>query len=81
MPFRRCFYQKNVYVINYTIFSRKGQWIPWDRKPAVRHALKRRIRAFQGMFHTDPDYAFRYGWSEMLRDVTEIDDLAIALRE
>ncbi|UCE62120.1 MAG: hypothetical protein JSU63_10500 [Phycisphaerales bacterium] len=42
--------------------------------------LKHRMRAFQGMFHMNPDYAFWYGWSEMQRDLTEIKALAKELR-
>jgi hydroxylamine dehydrogenase len=35
-----------------------------------------RMRAFQGTFHANPDYALWYGWSEMQRDLTEIKALA-----
>ena len=31
--------------------------------------LKHRMRAFQGAFHANPDYALWYGWSEMVRDL------------
>jgi hydroxylamine dehydrogenase len=34
--------------------------------------LKHRMRAFQGTFHANPDYALWYGWSEMIRDLAEI---------
>jgi hydroxylamine dehydrogenase len=34
--------------------------------------LKHRMRAFQGAFHANPDYALWYGWSEMQRDLGEI---------
>ena len=34
--------------------------------------LEFRMRAFQGTFHANPDYAFWYGWSEMRRTLTEI---------
>ena len=34
--------------------------------------LEHRMRAFQGTFHANPDYAFWYGWSEMRRDLVEI---------
>ena len=27
--------------------------------------LEHRVRSFQGTFHSNPDYAFWYGWSEM----------------
>jgi len=43
--------------------------------------LKHRMRAFQGVFHANPDYALWYGWSEMQRDLTEIKTLAGELRE
>jgi hypothetical protein len=42
--------------------------------------LKHRMRAFQGAFHANPDYALWYGWSEMVRDLTEIKEEAAALR-
>ena len=42
--------------------------------------LKHRMRAFQGTFHANPDYALWYGWSEMLRDLTEIREMAAELR-
>jgi predicted CXXCH cytochrome family protein len=38
--------------------------------------LKHRMRLFQGAFHANPDYAFWYGWSEMVRDLTEIKEMA-----
>ena len=43
--------------------------------------LEHRMRAFQGTFHANPDYALWYGWSEMPRDLTEINTLAQELRE
>ena len=42
--------------------------------------LKHRMRAFQGTFHMNPDYALWYGWSAMQRDLTEIKKLAEELR-
>jgi hydroxylamine dehydrogenase len=42
--------------------------------------LKHRMRAFQGTFHANPDYALWYGWSEMQRDLTEIKTIAAELR-
>jgi len=39
-----------------------------------------RMRAFQGTFHMNPDYALWYGWSAMQRDLTEIKELAEELR-
>ncbi len=43
--------------------------------------LEHRMRAFQGTFHANPDYALWYGWSEMQRDLTEIKELAADMRE
>ena len=42
--------------------------------------LEHRMRAFQGVFHANPDYAIWYGWSEMRRDLTEIKERAAELR-
>jgi hydroxylamine dehydrogenase len=42
--------------------------------------LEHRMRAFQGAFHANPDYALWYGWSEMKRDLLEIKMLAEDLR-
>ncbi len=43
--------------------------------------LEHRMRAFQGTFHANPDYALWYGWSEMKRDLTEIKSIAAELRK
>ncbi len=43
--------------------------------------LEHRMRAFQGTFHANPDYALWYGWSELQRDLTEIRTIATELRE
>ena len=43
--------------------------------------LKHRMRAFQGTFHANPDYALWYGWSEMRRDLSEIKEKAAELRK
>ncbi|HXF99518.1 MAG TPA: multiheme c-type cytochrome, partial [Bacteroidota bacterium] len=42
--------------------------------------LEHRMRAFQGTFHANPDYALWYGWSELQRDLTEIKTLAAEMR-
>lgn len=42
--------------------------------------LEHRMRAFQGTFHANPDYAFWYGWSAMQMDLTEIKALADDMR-
>ena len=51
-----------------------------EQKLFVMH-LKHWMRAFQGAFHSNPDYALWYGWSEMQRDLTEIKALAAEMRE
>jgi hypothetical protein len=43
-------------------------------------AMEHRMRAFQGAFHANPDYALWYGWSKMRRDLTEIKALAEDMR-
>jgi hypothetical protein len=42
--------------------------------------LKHRMRAFQGAFHANPDYALWYGWSELIRDLQDIREKATELR-
>jgi len=42
--------------------------------------LKHRMRTFQGTFHANPDYAWWYGYSEMLMDLAEIKERAEGLR-
>lgn len=53
---------------------------PIEHKLFVMH-LEHRMRAFQGTFHANPDYALWYGWSEMVRDLAEIKEMAADLRE
>ena len=43
-------------------------------------AQARGLRLFVPRFHANPDYALWYGWSEMLRDLTEIKEKAAELR-
>ena len=50
-----------------------------EQRLFVMH-LEHRMRAFQGTFHANPDYALWYGWSEMRRDLTEIRTRAEELR-
>ncbi len=50
-----------------------------EQRLFVMH-LEHRMRAFQGTFHANPDYALWYGWSEMRRDLTEIKAMAEELR-
>jgi hydroxylamine dehydrogenase len=42
--------------------------------------LEHRMRTFQGAFHNNPDYSLWYGWSEMVRDLSEIKQAAAELR-
>jgi hypothetical protein len=42
--------------------------------------LEHRMRTFQGAFHANPDYALWYGWSGMVRDLSEIKEMAAQLR-
>ncbi|MEW5901795.1 MAG: multiheme c-type cytochrome [Acidobacteriota bacterium] len=42
--------------------------------------LEHRMRAFQGTFHANPDYALWYGWSEMVRSLGDVKALAEDLR-
>lgn len=42
--------------------------------------LEHRMRAFQGTFHANPDYALWYGWSELQRSLGEIKELAAEYR-
>jgi hydroxylamine dehydrogenase len=42
--------------------------------------LEHRMRTFQGTFHASPDYSMWYGWSEMQRDSTEINEMAAEIR-
>src|SRR3970040_2662484 len=50
-----------------------------EQKLFVMH-LEHRMRAFQGTFHANPDYALWYGWSEMQRGFTGIKTLRGELR-
>ncbi len=43
--------------------------------------LKHRMRAIHGTFHANPDYALCRGWNEMVKDLTEIKEMAKELRE
>ena len=52
---------------------------PIENRLFVMH-LKHRMRAFQGTFHNNPDYALWYGWNEMQLDLTDIRAMAEELR-
>jgi len=42
--------------------------------------MKHRMRAYQGFFHVNPDYAYWYGWNEMTKDLGEIKELAKSMQ-
>jgi hydroxylamine dehydrogenase len=42
--------------------------------------LEHRMRAFQGTFHANPDYALWYGWSEMRRSLKKVETMAADMR-
>ena len=42
--------------------------------------MKHRMRAYQGFFHVNPDYAYWYGWAQMTKDLGEIRELANQMR-
>jgi hydroxylamine dehydrogenase len=42
--------------------------------------IEHRMKAFQGSFHFNPDYALWSGWNELQRDLIEIKSMAEALR-
>jgi len=52
---------------------------PIEQRLHVMH-LEHRMRAFQGTFHANPDYALWYGWGELKRDVAEIKYMAEEMR-
>ena len=52
---------------------------PIEQRLFAMH-LEHRMRAFQGTFHANPDYALWYGWSEMVRDLSEIKMMAEEMR-
>jgi hypothetical protein len=43
--------------------------------------LEHRMRAFQGTFHANPDYALWYGWSAMRQTLKEVETLAEDIRK
>jgi hydroxylamine dehydrogenase len=52
---------------------------PIEQRLFIMH-LQHRMRLFQGAFHANPDYSLWYGWSEMVRDLSEIKEMAEELR-
>jgi hypothetical protein len=43
--------------------------------------LEHWMRAFQGTFHANPDYALWYGWSALQMELTGIKEIAAEMRE
>jgi hypothetical protein len=43
--------------------------------------MKHRMRTYQGVFHSNPDYAYWYGWAAMTKDLDEIKKTAQCLRQ
>jgi len=43
--------------------------------------LEHRMRAFQGTFHANPDYALWYGWSEMRQSLKKVETMALEMRK
>jgi len=57
-----------------------------DAPSTIEHELwlmfmEYRMRAFQGSFHANPDYAFWYGWSPLKQALVEIKEKAQELRK
>ena len=44
--------------------------------PGLSVYLDHHMRTFQGTLHANPDYALWSGWSDMQRDLTEIETFA-----
>jgi uncharacterized CHY-type Zn-finger protein len=53
---------------------------PIEQKLFVMY-LEHRMRAFQGTFHANPDYALWYGWNSMQNDLVEIESMAEDMRK
>lgn len=47
----------------------------WAKDRATIMFQEYRMRAFQGVFHANPDYALWYGWSRMKQTLTEMKDM------
>ncbi|HET6421599.1 MAG TPA: multiheme c-type cytochrome [Geobacteraceae bacterium] len=52
---------------------------PIEQKLFIMY-LEHRMRAFQGTFHANPDYALWYGWNSMQNDLVEIKAMADDMR-
>ncbi len=46
----------------------------------LRMYMKHRMRAYQGFFHVNPDYAYWYGYAQMTKDLGEIKELDRTMR-
>ncbi|MCP4042811.1 MAG: cytochrome C, partial [Gammaproteobacteria bacterium] len=57
-----------------------GVRTPIEQKLFEMH-LERRMRAFQGAFHSNPVYSLWFGWNEMQRGLIEIRALSDELRD
>ncbi|HEX9024144.1 MAG TPA: hypothetical protein VF799_09920 [Geobacteraceae bacterium] len=53
---------------------------PIEQKLFVMY-LEHRMRAFQGTFHANPDYALWYGWNAMQNDLVGINSMAEDMRK
>jgi hypothetical protein len=38
------------------------------------------MRTYQGIFHSNPDYAYWYGWAAMTKSLNEIKELEKTMR-
>ncbi|HOP46959.1 MAG TPA: multiheme c-type cytochrome [Desulfobacteraceae bacterium] len=45
-----------------------------------RMYMKYRMRTYQGIFHSNPDYAYWYGWAAMTKSLNEIKELERTMR-
>ncbi len=45
-----------------------------------RMFMKHRMRTYQGVFHSNPDYAYWYGWAAMTKSLGEIKELDKSMR-
>ncbi|CAN2040038.1 hypothetical protein GMMP15_1530001 [Candidatus Magnetomoraceae bacterium gMMP-15] len=45
-----------------------------------RMYMKYRMRTYQGVFHSNPDYSYWYGWAAMTKSLGEIKELAATMR-
>jgi hypothetical protein len=61
------------------LLGSRGAPTPIERKLHEMH-LEHRTSAFQGAFHSSPDYALWQGWSGLVRDREDIEAMADELR-